>query len=103
MAITLPSTRSSDLMKTISQGQFSTPVDLDEVAEEAIVVHHHDGVPATRIVVFVHGLGGSRYGAKSTWGNFPKFIFEDIPDLDVGLYQYDSLFKQFGFRSQIEL
>ena len=78
-------------MKIIPQDQFAEPANLNEVADQPVIVHRRNGGSATRIVIFVHGLGGSRYGNHSTWGNFPKFIFEDISDLDVGLYQYETL------------
>ena len=90
-------------MKTISQDQFSEPAHLDEVADQSIVVHHRNGGPATRIVIFVHGLGGSRYGKDSTWGNFPKFFFEDVSDLDIGLYQYETLWRRLKFGAQVPL
>ncbi len=90
-------------MKTISQDQFAEPANLDEVADQSIVVHRRNGGSATRIVIFVHGLGGSRYGENSTWGNFPKFIFEDVSDVDVGLYQYETLWRRLRFGAQIPL
>ena len=90
-------------MKTILQDHFSEPANLDEVADQSIVVHRHNGSSTTRIVVFVHGLGGSRYGKNSTWGNFPKFIFEDVSDLDVGLYQYETLWRRLKFGAQVPL
>jgi pimeloyl-ACP methyl ester carboxylesterase len=90
-------------MKTISQDQFSEPANLDEVVDQSIVVHHRNGGSATRIVIFVHGLGGSRYGKNSTWSNFPKFIFEDVSDLDIGLYQYETLWRRLRFGAQVPL
>src|SRR5262245_17232958 len=90
-------------MKSISQDLFSEPANLDELADQSIVVHRRDGGSATRILIFVHGLGGSRYGAKSTWGAFPKFIFEDVSDLDVGLYQYETLWRRLKFGAQVPL
>ena len=87
-------------MKIISQDQFSEPAHLDEVADQSIVVHRRNGGSAMRIVIFVHGLGGSPYG---TWGNFPKFIFEDVSDLDVGLYQYETLWRRLKFGAQVPL
>jgi pimeloyl-ACP methyl ester carboxylesterase len=87
-------------MKTMSQDQFSAPTNLDEVADQSIVVHSRNGGTHTRIVIFVHGLGGSPYG---TWGNFPRLIFEDVPDLDVGLYQYETLWRRLRFGAQIPL
>ena len=69
----------------------SDPLVLKRLPEEALTIHKRsDG--NTALVIFVHGFGGSRYGEKSTWGNFPQFLFEDIPELDVGLYEYRTLF-----------
>ncbi len=90
-------------MKTVSQEEFSEPANLAEVADQPIVVHHHNGGSATRIAIFVHGLGGSRFGKGSTWSNFPKFIFQDVADLDVGLYQYETLWRRFKFGAQVPL
>jgi pimeloyl-ACP methyl ester carboxylesterase len=38
-------------------------------------------------------LGGCRYGEDPSWGYFPKFLYEDF-DLDVGLYEYRTLFRR---------
>jgi pimeloyl-ACP methyl ester carboxylesterase len=87
-------------MKIISQDQFSVPGNLDELVDQSIIVHRRNGNSANRILIFVHGLGGSPYG---TWGNFSKFIFEDVPDLDIGLYQYETLWRRLKFGAQIPL
>jgi pimeloyl-ACP methyl ester carboxylesterase len=87
-------------MKIIVQDKFSAPTDLNELAKESIILHRRSSGPATRIVIFVHGLGGSPYG---TWGNFPRFIFDDIPESDVGLYQYETLWRRLKFGAQIPL
>lgn len=49
------------------------------------------------------GLGGKRYGKNSTWGEFPKFIFEDLPNFDVGLYYYRTLFGRFNKKKSISI
>lgn len=87
-------------MKTILQDQFSAPADLKELGRESIILHRRPSAPSTRLVIFVHGLGGTPYG---TWGSFPKFIFEDVTDLDVGLYQYETLWRRLRFGAQIQL
>jgi pimeloyl-ACP methyl ester carboxylesterase len=38
-------------------------------------------------VLFLHGLGGRRY---DTWGEIPRYLFEDCPGAAVGLYDYRS-------------
>lgn len=55
------------------------------------------------LAIFVHGLGGRRYGKKATWGHFPKFIYEDLPNVDVGLYAYRTLFKRFKIFDSVSL
>ncbi len=40
---------------------------------------------AQTLIIFVHGLGGNRF---NTWLSFPEFLQEEIPYLDVGMYQY---------------
>jgi pimeloyl-ACP methyl ester carboxylesterase len=87
-------------LKIISQDQFSEPDNLDDAADQSIIVHRRNSGAASGILIFVHGLGGSPYG---TWGNFPKFIFEDVPDLDVGLYRYETLWRRLKFGAQIPL
>ncbi len=56
-----------------------------------------------KLVIFVHGLGGSRYGEKSTWGNFPRLIFEDLPQVDIGMYQYRTAAGRFFSAKSVSL
>lgn len=80
-------------MEEFIQENYVEPTDPDVVKRlpgEALAIHkrkYHN----TSVVIFVHGLGGSRYGENSTWGNFPRYLFEDIPQLDVALYEYVTL------------
>jgi hypothetical protein len=75
-------------MKRLAQAGFAEPDDAQSLLEEPMVVHQRaDPTTDDRRVIFVHGLGGSRFGNKSTWGNSPRFIFEDAPDLDLGMCQ----------------
>ncbi len=90
-------------MKVIVQDTFSEPDHLASVADQSLVVHRRPASSASRIAVFVHGLGGSRYGANSTFGEFPRFLFEDVPDLDVGLYQYETAWRRLKFGAQVPL
>ena len=39
----------------------------------------------------------------STWGFFPKFLFEDLPQLDVGLYEYRTLLGRAKFWKSVSL
>jgi pimeloyl-ACP methyl ester carboxylesterase len=90
-------------LKTLSQSQFVEPEDLRTISEEALVIHHAKGKNNNQLIIFVHGLGGSRYGKKSTWGDFPAFIFADFPQLDVGLYEYRTLLTRLKFWNSVDL
>jgi pimeloyl-ACP methyl ester carboxylesterase len=91
-------------MKRLAQAAFAEPEDAQALLEEPLVVHQRAAPTANgRLVIFVHGLGGSRYGSKSTWGNFPRFIFEDAPDTDVAMYQYRTLTGRFSFTRSVSL
>ncbi|MEQ1622958.1 MAG: alpha/beta hydrolase [Methylococcales bacterium] len=76
-----------------------------EAAQYPLVLHlqEHQETKNNQLILFIHGLGGTRYGKKSTWGKFPKFVFEDIPQLDVGLYEYRSLTGRLPFWKSIPL
>lgn len=76
-------------MKRLVQEAYSYPENEAALSEEPLVIHQRAEVTRNdKLVVFVHGLGGWRYGDSGTWGQFPSFIFEDLPDTDVGMYQY---------------
>jgi hypothetical protein len=78
-------------METIIQAKFTEPS--HQVDDEPLVVHQKpDG--SKGLVILVHGLDGCRYGPNRTWGLFPKFLYEDFPQLDVGLYEYSTLFRR---------
>lgn len=89
-------------MKKIPQTQFEDP-DPKAVAEEPLVIHQKMGTTNNQLIIFVHGLGGSRYGDKSTWEKFPQFIFEETMQLDVGLYEYQTLFRRLRFWKSVSL
>ena len=91
-------------MQRFAADQFSDPANAASLSEEPLVIHQrHASTTNSKLVIFVHGLGGTRYGAKSTWGSFPKFIFEDIPTLDVGMYQYRTLTGRLHFTKSVSL
>jgi pimeloyl-ACP methyl ester carboxylesterase len=94
-------------VEVISQTGFAEPSDislLDRLDDEPLVVHQKPGVTDNRaLIIFVHGLGGRRYGKKLTWGQFPKFVYEDFPQLDVGLYEYRTLFRRAKFWESVPL
>jgi len=76
------------------------PVSSDSF-DDPLVIHKRNPVIETPIlVIFVHGLGGRRY---ATWGKFPSFLFKDIPQADIGLYCYRTLFSRLRLTASIEL
>ena len=82
-------------MKTIIQTQFGEPAGYKSLRDEPLLVHQRTESSASRhLIVFVHGLGGSRYGKNSTWGTLPGYIFEDFPQLDIGLYSFRSALRR---------
>jgi hypothetical protein len=90
-------------VEIIRQNDFSPPSDrefLKKLDDEPLVVHRRqDGGKV--IIIFVHGLGGSRYGEDSTWG--PEFLYEDFPDYDAGLYEYRTLLRRLKFWESVSL
>jgi pimeloyl-ACP methyl ester carboxylesterase len=81
-------------MQALVQTEFQEPL---EASDEALIVHQHPDRNGHQLIVLVHGLGGARYGPKATWGRIPYFLFEDFPQLDVGLYEYRTLFRRWKF------
>jgi len=90
-------------LKRLSQSQFIEPDNNNSIQEEALVIHHREGTNHNQLIIFVHGLGGSRYGKTATWGEFPTYIFADFPEVDVGLYQYRTLLARLKFWKSIDL
>ncbi len=91
-------------MRRLVQDSFAEPSDPGTLEGEALVIHLRSEPTRNRaLIIFVHGLGGSRYGSGATWGFFPRFVFEDFPDLDVGLYDYVTLFRRLKFWESIHL
>ena len=89
-------------MLKLSQAKFSEP-DIATTKDEPLVIHQKSTQTSDRLVIFVHGLGGGRYGKNATWGNFPAFVFEDLSQVDVGLYQYVTLFERLKFWKSVKL
>ena len=58
------------------------PLQVGDVGfDESLIVHQHpENNSGQELVVFVHGLNGTRYG---TWGNLPRFLFEDCTSFDL--------------------
>lgn len=92
-------------MEIFFQKKYAEPTDpavLKRLPEEALTIHKRSD-DNTSLVIFVHGLGGSRYGEDSTWGLFPRFLFEDMPELDIGLYEYRTLLGRAKFWKSVRL
>ncbi|HUH07934.1 MAG TPA: alpha/beta fold hydrolase [Egibacteraceae bacterium] len=91
-------------MLQLVQEHFAPPHDLARARDEPLVVHQRSQPTQNRsLVVLVHGLGGRRYGSKATWGRFPELLFEDLPDVDVGLYEYRTLLGRLKLSQSVEL
>ncbi len=91
-------------MYWITQSAYSAPKDDSKVSMHPLIVHRRtDPTANRRLVIFVHGLGGNRYGGSPTWGRFPLLLFDDLPDIDIGLYRYDTATRRIGFGRSISL
>jgi pimeloyl-ACP methyl ester carboxylesterase len=85
-------------MRITVQQEFADPDWADQAVDEPLIIHQRTTETGNqRLVIFVHGLGGSRYGTNSTWGNFPKFLYEDILNADIGLYSYRTALGRLKF------
>jgi pimeloyl-ACP methyl ester carboxylesterase len=62
--------------------------------DRGVYAHLANG-PASRAIVFIHGLAGE---ALQTWTRFPDMLtaFADTADCDLIFYDYDSLGRQLG-------
>jgi pimeloyl-ACP methyl ester carboxylesterase len=71
---------------------------------EPLVIHRRTDRPRnSRLVVLIHGLKGTRYGRKSTWGRLPGQLYQDLPELDLGLYQYRSALLPSRLRRHVDV
>ena len=85
-------------MSTIDQFTYEELETNHDSFNESLIIHKHKGKSKSdTLIILIHGLGGKRYGNKSTWGNFPKYLFDDFLNIDVGLYEYQTLFRRIPF------
>lgn len=87
-------------MKRIETAKFSVPKDYKSLDSEPLVLHAKPRSSAETLIILVHGLTGHRY---EYWGNLPQFLLEDIPGIDLGLYQYRTALRRFGWFKSIDI
>ena len=91
-------------MYRLTQANYSAPTEAGALDEHPLILHQRSEPTKNRgLVIFVHGLGGCRYGSGSTWGHFPQFLYEDFAELDIGLYQYRTLTGRLRFWKSVSL
>lgn len=84
------------------QPEYKQPDNYRALADKSLAIHKRaKDAQNDTLLIFVHGLGGHRYGPKSSWGNFPRLIFRDFPSIDVGLYTYRTRFGRWKFWESI--
>ncbi|MCF7960834.1 MAG: alpha/beta hydrolase [Pirellula sp.] len=90
--------------KILNQRVYTEPGSPGLLSDEPLVLHARSIPSRNRnLIIFVHGLGGRRYGKNTTWGNFPRFVFEDLDTIDVGMYEYRTAFGRIKFWESIDL
>jgi len=88
-------------MKVIKGPELTEPADAAQFTDESLFLHRRrDGQTGQALVIFIHGLGGSRYG---TWQNFPAYLYQDCPGVDVGLYAYRTAWRRLRPGKSIDL
>jgi tetratricopeptide (TPR) repeat protein/pimeloyl-ACP methyl ester carboxylesterase len=81
-------------------GDFDT---FERSDDEPLVIHRHGDRSGDALVVFLHGWGGNRYGTWMPPGKepapdgFPRFLYEDFPQSDIGLYSYRTMLSRVQF------
>ena len=88
-------------VEIIHNDEFEKPTHGSVDPDEPLVIHCRERDGRNRsLAIFVHGLGGSRY---ATWGDFPKFLYEDVHELDVALYSYRTALRRLKLTASIDL
>jgi Alpha/beta hydrolase family len=87
-------------LRVIREDSF-IPIESKRLAkEESLIVHCRPNSRNENLAVFVHGLGGNRY---TSWGSIPKFLFDGIPSMDIGLYDYSSGIRRLRLKNSVSL
>ncbi|MCF7960832.1 MAG: hypothetical protein K9M08_08815 [Pirellula sp.] len=82
-------------MKLVRQSVYCPTSDDPEIP---LIVHARPESRHRNLVVLVHGIGGRRYGRRSSFGKFPKLIFtEGRGELDVGNFGFRTLERRLVF------
>ena len=93
-------------MEIFVQNSYAEPDDpqlIKRLDDEALVIYRK-AAGNRYLVVFVHGLGGSSLRKEGlNLGVFSKFLFEDLPQLDVSLYEYRTLLGRAKFWKSVSL
>lgn len=87
-------------MKRIEHAKFNIPKDYKSLDEHSLILHAKRNSTSQNLVILVHGLTGHRY---KYWNKLPQFLMEDLPDTDIGLYQYRTAWRRFGLFKSIDL
>lgn len=91
-------------MKHLVQVDYGEPKKPRDLAAETLIIHQRSEATSARgLVIFVHGLGGTRYKKGATWGDYPKLVFANFPSVDVGMYSYRTLFRRLVFWKSVPL
>jgi pimeloyl-ACP methyl ester carboxylesterase len=75
-----------------TQIRYAEPASQKSLDREPLCLHQRSSPSNNHdVIIFVHGLGGKRYGKASTWSNFPSLVYENFEPIDVGMYSYQTL------------
>jgi pimeloyl-ACP methyl ester carboxylesterase len=91
-------------MHVETQPIFAEPSSAEDLNREPLCLHRRSDPSANHdLIIFVHGLGGKRYGKGSTWRSFPKLVYETFGELDIGMYSYRTLFGRLFRPKRVDL
>jgi pimeloyl-ACP methyl ester carboxylesterase len=69
--------------------------------DQPLLIHTRlpEGANST-LILLVHGWGGERY---NTWGDLPRYLFEEFTDADIGLFDYLSGWRRLSGRGSTRI